>query len=721
MSILGTDGTDSLIGTNSAETLNGDQGNDTLDGSDGNDTYLFKTGDGNDTISNYTGTYSGQVDTVQFTNINPDAITSITCSNGSDFVLRYSATDSITFTNQGSNNYLIDKFIFADGTTWTIDQLYQNKALSLTANADTINLDDGVSKNINALAGNDYIDAGTGNDTLNGGLGNDTLDGSDGNDIYLFKTGDGNDTISNYTGTYSGQIDTVQFTDINAVDILNMQQVDSNLYIQYATDSSITIDDNFASTNYQIDQIKFADGKTYLYSQILVGTNNAETLSGSASNNLIFGNNGNDSISGGAGDDVLHGNGGGDVLDGGEGNDSVSYISSEASIAVSLNTSLAQDVGGGAGVDTLLGIENVAGSKFDDTLTGSGGDNILYGGEGNDLINGLSGNDTLNGGTGVDTVTYSLATSSISIDLQKTYAQAIGGNSGTDLLINIENISGSAYADKLTGNSASNTLNGAAGADTLTGSDGSDIYYVDNAGDIVSETNAVTSMGGTDTVYSTLSSYALTANVENGRIIASSSANLVGNTLDNVLFAGAGNNVLNGSSGTDTVNYQYATAAVNASLAITTAQATSGSGSDTFLNIENLSGSAYADKLTGNSASNTLNGGIGADSLTGGNGSDTFYFSSLTDLGLGITRDVITDFNNILDKDKIDLSAIDANTVIAGDQSFSLVTSGFTAAGQISYNAGIISINTDSDAPAEYEIQLTGIAPTTLTITDLIL
>ena len=310
-----------------------------------------------------------------------------------------------------------------------------------------------------------------------------------------------------------------------------------------------------------------------------------------------------------------------------------------------------------------------------------------------------------------------------------TTAQATSG-SGSDTFISIENLSGSAYADKLTGNSASNTLNGAAGADSLTGGDGSDIYYVDNAGDIVSETNVLTSTGGTDLVYSSLSSYTLTANVENGCIIASGTANLVGNTLDNVLFAGAGNNILNGSSGTDTASYQYATGGINASLAITTAQATSGSGSDTFISIENLSGSVYADKLTGNSASNTLNGadgadtligGVGADTLTGGNGSDIFYFNSLADLGIGTTRDVITDFNNTLDKDKIDLSAVDANTAIEGDQAFSLVTSGFTAAGQISYSAGIISINTDTDASAEYEIQLTGVLPTTLTIADLIL
>jgi hypothetical protein len=51
-------------------------------------------------------------------------------------------------------------------------------------------------------------------------------------------------------------------------------------------------------------------------------------------------------------------------------------------------------------------------------------------------------------------------------------------------------------------------------------------------------------------VYSYLSSYTLGTNVENGRILATGAANLTGNSLANVLYAGVGNNVLNGSTGT---------------------------------------------------------------------------------------------------------------------------------------------------------------------------
>jgi hypothetical protein len=102
----------------------------------------------------------------------------------------------------------------------------------------------------------------------------------------------------------------------------------------------------------------------------------------------------------------------------------------------------------------------------------------------------------------------------------------------TDTLISIENLIGSGFNDNLTGNcGAGNNVSydGGTGNDTMLGGDGNDYYYVRDSGDIVSETNATASTGGTDLVYSYLSSYTLGANVENGRIVASAAANLSGN------------------------------------------------------------------------------------------------------------------------------------------------------------------------------------------------
>jgi len=271
----------------------------------------------------------------------------------------------------------------------------------------------------------------------------------------------------------------------------------------------------------------------------------------------------------------------------------------------------------------------------------------------------------------------------------------------------------------LYGGAGNDVLNGGAGVDRMTGDDGSDIYYVDNAGDVVVETNSTASTGGSDTVYSFLNAYTLGANVENGRVLATGIAGLTGNGLDNTLYAGVGNNVLNGGTGVDTASYLYASSAITASLAVTTAQATGGSGTDTLIAIENLTGSSYNDTLTGNAAANQLNGGagndiliggMGKDILTGGAGNDIFVFNAVAETGLtSSTWDIISDF--VRGADKIDLSTLDANTATATNEAFTSIigsTAAFSAAGQLKVLGGVLYGNTDADSAAEFAIQILG-------------
>ncbi len=74
---------------------------------------------------------------------------------------------------------------------------------------------------------------------------------------------------------------------------------------------------------------------------------------------------------------------------------------------------------------------------------------------------------------------------------------------------------------------------------------------------------------------------------------------------------------------------------------------------DTFLAVENITGSAFDDILRGSTDANVLIGGAGndrlegldgADTMTGGAGNDTFFFDRPTDGGA--TGDVITDFGS---------------------------------------------------------------------------
>jgi serralysin len=138
-----------------------------------------------------------------------------------------------------------------------------------------------------------------------------------------------------------------------------------------------------------------------------------------------------------------------------------------------------------------------------------------------------------------------------------------------------------------------------------------------------------------------------------------------------------------------------------------------------------LVGGSGNDKLNGGAGSDTIDGGSGVDTLTGGAGVDVFDFNSVLESGTGVgKRDIITDFS--CGSDKIDVSSIDANPNVAGNQAFTFVgTSDFTGIGQISISispttGGLrVLLNTDADAQSDMQIELTG--QTSLSTNDIFL
>ena len=461
----------------------------------------------------------------------------------------------------------------------------------------------------------------------------------------------------------------------------------------------------------------------------------SKTIKGSSGNDSLAGQAGNDILIGYAGNDTLDGGLGSDNMDGGNGND-LYYVDNSNDVVVESSASGGTDTVYSSLPSYTLGA-NVENGRINTAnaanLTGNGLNNILYAG---------AGDNTLDGQVGVDTVSYLYASGGVSVSLATTAAQDTD-SSGFDRLLNIENLTGSAYNDQLSGNAGANVINGGTGADIMIGRDGDDSYYVDHVDDIVIETSS--SAGGQDIVYSTLKNHTLTNNVENGRINTTGAASLTGNGLANILYAGAGDNTLDGGAGTDTVSYLYglvsgAKSGVNISLTISSPQNTGRSGTDKLVKIENLTGSSLNDTLTGSTGNNVLDGGADNDSLSGGDGADTliggagkdtlvggksndvFDFNALSEMGTtSTTWDVISDF---VRGDKIDLSTIDANMATkATNEAFNktLVDSktSFTTAGQLKLASGVLYGNTDTDADAEFAIQLTGI--TALTATDFVL
>jgi Ca2+-binding RTX toxin-like protein len=99
---------------------------------------------------------------------------------------------------------------------------------------------------------------------------------------------------------------------------------------------------------------------------------------------------------------------GNDTIDGRGGIDRVEYTRSNftSGVIVNLETGLAEDGFGNGGTDTLIGIEDVLGSRLDDGLTGNAGANWLNGSDGDDYLFGGGGNDILVGGIEMDTFVW---------------------------------------------------------------------------------------------------------------------------------------------------------------------------------------------------------------------------------------------------------------------------------------------------------------------------
>jgi Ca2+-binding RTX toxin-like protein len=116
----------------------------------------------------------------------------------------------------------------------------------------------------------------------------------------------------------------------------------------------------------------------------LEGSQLGDTLTGNAAENFFF---------------PLAGD---DLVTGGDGFDLVAFFGAPAPVNANLTTGIAT----GDGTDTLMAIEDLAGTEHlaGDDLTGDAGQNFLFGLEGNDRLYGMEADDYLDGGTESDTL-----------------------------------------------------------------------------------------------------------------------------------------------------------------------------------------------------------------------------------------------------------------------------------------------------------------------------
>ncbi len=222
---------------------------------------------------------------------------------------------------------------------------------------------------------------------------------------------------------------------------------------------------------------------------VLIGSAGDDVLSGGEGNDSLFGDDGDDLILGGEGDDLLAGGLGENRLFGEDGIDTVDYSALVADIFVDLDVNSASGAGtpsqigtarlaeGDALDDTIIDAENIIGGAGNDTLFGNNENNFIQGGDGDDVIHGFGGPDIYSGGAGNDTALFTAAGNGVIADL-------VAGFAGPNVLIDIENLAGSAVGDDtllgdagdnvLTGNGGDDVLDGRGGSDTLDGGMGTD-------------------------------------------------------------------------------------------------------------------------------------------------------------------------------------------------------------------------------------------------------
>jgi Ca2+-binding RTX toxin-like protein len=434
-------------------------------------------------------------------------------------------------------------------------------------------------------------------------------------------------------------------TTVAAAD-LRVTQVGSNIRIDVVsgtqTGKDVTLQ-NVSPLQLATTNVTFADGSKLLFGDNFTAQND----------NLA------NSLTGTAGNDLLQGFGGADTMAGGAGNDT--YIVSTGDVL--------SDTGG---TDTVLsdvswsladGFENL-------TLTGTGNinatgnnaANFLVGNSGNNFFNPRGGDDTIQGGAGNDQVTLGgggvasygnkvidlgagfdrldfsgFAKSAIVVDLGAGTLKGGGdAGQGSATLISIETVVGDGFNDQISGSAAAESLNGGAGNDTLDGRGGNDTL----TGGLGADTFAFTTApgaGNTDQVTDFVSAtdkLSFDNNVFTGLGVAGNftagdprfaagpgftsahgGERLVYNTTTGQLFYTPEGDL---SSPQLVATLQGAPALTATDIVVTGRGPIEGTAGN-----DSLTGTTGPDSISGLDGNDTIDGLGGADTIRGGDGDDT--------------------------------------------------------------------------------------------------
>jgi Ca2+-binding RTX toxin-like protein len=598
---------DASAETNGNYVFNTDSATDTLIGGAGNDT--FNSGAGADTIN----IAFGGNDIVN-AGADNDIIVAGAALTAADTINGGSGSDTLTLNGDYSAGLVlgattltsVETLQFAAGHSYTLTTNDANVAAGTTLVVDGSKLGAGDVLSFNGSHEKD------GNFTLTGGAGNDLLAGGAGNDS--FTGGGGIDTVD-YSGATGAVTASLTTTAVQAIG---------------GGEGS----DKFSSI------------------KALIGSAFNDALTAGGASVRLSGGNGNDVLNFGA---ILNTT---QIADGGAGNDTLAlngnYAAGFAFGAGNFVSIETLQVSNGHSYNLIMNDANVAAGQIltvngsalaaADVLTFDGSQETdgafsVKGGHGNDVLAGGLGNDTLNGGAGYDTASYANAAAAVTVSLALTTAQDTGG-AGSDTLVAIENLTGSAFADTLAGSSSANVLSGGAGNDmldlsaggndTAQGGDGDDTIVF---GASFTANDKIDGGAGNDVVildgdYSANAIFRSTTLVNVETLSLTAGHNYRFTTNDGNVAAGATLTVDGSQLGaTDTLTF-----------------AGNHERDGAFV----LKGGAGADVLLGGFGNDSLIGGLGADHLEGGSGADHYIYSSVAE-STGAGFDTITGFSGASD------------------------------------------------------------------------
>ncbi|WP_395676476.1 hypothetical protein [Inquilinus sp.] len=753
----GGTGNDTLLGGAGGDTLLGGDGNDIVVGGRGDDvallgagddSFIWSPGDGSDVVEGQDG-----IDTLVFQGANVSETIDVSANGGRVRFTRDVAAVTMDLNDVeriqfaafgGADRITVNDLSGTDVNRVTIDlEAAQNSGtgdgqadavgvlgtagndvITVTASAAAVEVT-GLAASVviehaeaaldrltvQGQAGDDVIDAsglaagrigltllgGLGADVLIGSVGGDQVTGGDGDDVALmgagddvfnWSPGDDNDTIEGQAGT-----DTLDFAGANISEnidisanggrarffrdvanvVMDLNDVERIEFHALGGTDHITVNDMTGTdvTRVTVDLEGVRDGG--------VGDGQADTviLNGTAAaDTVILTQSGTQVVATGLAAQLvvdhvdfidqltINGLGGNDRID-----------------ARAVNTSqLILRFDGGAGDDVLIdGVVSdlIQGGDGNDVVIGGGGSDVALLGAGNDTFAWApgDGNDIVEGQDGTDDLSFVGDAANESIDISANGARATLVRDVAAVTLDLNGI------ERL-------QIKTLGGADTLHVHDltGTDIIRVGvdlagsnpAAGDGQADTVAVDGTAGADRV--TVVSSAASVGVAGLKAAVAITHSEAGDRL--VIDAGAGNDGIN------------AAGVAAGQLGLT------------------LAGGAGDDGLTGGAGADILRGDAGRDLLVGGGGADRFVFAT-GDTGLGGSGDRIGDFSHA-QGDRIDLSAIDANMAVVGDQAFTFIGAGaFTGvAGQLRAvsGGGLTALHGDvnGDGVADFTVGLTG-------------